>query len=391
MHFTAVLRATSRAKVRRSDPPLILQNFPSTVGPVTIVIRTRYDEKEFGIAVPRELWVEAKGDAPSLDDGLKAAMSATAPLLPVIALTANAAIGDLLPHLAFETSEGVEERAFFQSTVDTERGLPPPGRRVPVEGTVATLRAIWEKGRARAGFAPRLLRAANQYLLALTYWKRRYELLCVSHIFMAAEALKVLALRKALGDAGDDEASLANSWGIRPNEPRTRQLLEATARRRIVFHGDDDTENRAREISDGYEHGYKSLGELHGPSLNVRTEAGRHVRSAFLELAGVPGEVRAELTFGRYEDPVDMSEYVRYIRGRLVGPGEELAPTGEEYPYLEWTSAPTLRETGEGQFTASGAETFTVRTADSIGFRAERFEFWGPRMDPLTLDDPAES
>jgi hypothetical protein len=55
MRFTAVLRAGSRGKVRRTDPPLILQNFPSPVGPITIVIRTRYDEKEFGIAVPREL------------------------------------------------------------------------------------------------------------------------------------------------------------------------------------------------------------------------------------------------------------------------------------------------------------------------------------------------
>ncbi len=128
MRFTAVLRASSRAKVRRTDPPLILQNFPSPVGPLTIVIRTRYDEKEFGIAVPRELWVEAQGDGPSLEDGLNAAWeqllrcfrsSPWRPMLPLV---------DLQPHLAFETTEGVEDRAFFQSTVDTERGIPPPGR-----------------------------------------------------------------------------------------------------------------------------------------------------------------------------------------------------------------------------------------------------------------------
>lgn len=382
-----MFRASSRAKVRRTDPPLILQNFPSPVGAVTIVIRTRYDEREFGIAVPRELWVDARGDAGSLDDGLNAAWGAAASVLPIIALTTNAAIGDLQPHLAFETTEGVEDRAFFQSTIEAERGLPPPGRRVPIEATVATLEAI---GRNDQRVAARLMRAANQHLLALRYWKRHHELLCVSHLFMAAETLKVVALRTALREAGMDEAELARSWDIRPGEPRTRPLLEAAARRRLVFHGDDETENQAAEVSNGFEHGYRDLGDLHGPSLSIRDRTGRHVRRAFLELAGVPEAVRAELTSGRYEDPVDMTEYVRYMRGRLVGPGDELAPPDEEYPHLEWTSAPTLTDAGEGRITISGTENFTVRTADSIGFRAESYEFWGPRMDPLPDDSTEE-
>jgi hypothetical protein len=385
VRFTAVLRASSRAKVRQTDPPLILQNFPSPVGALTIVIRTRYDEKEFAIVVPRELWVEVQGDAPSLEDGLNVAWGATASVLPVIALVTNAAISELQPHLAFETTEGVDDRAFFQSTVETERGIPPPGRRIPIEPTVATLGAIAATGRAHAGTTARLMRAANQYLFALRYWKRHYELLCVSHLFMAAEALKVVALRQAL-DSGGDQAELAESWGIRPGEPRTRALLEAAARRRLIFHGDHETERKAAEISDGFEHGYRDLGDLHKPSLKVRDKTGRHVRSSFLELAGVPEGVRAELTSGRYEDPTDMTEYVRYVRGRLVGPGDELASSGEEYPFLEWTSAPTLRDAGEGRITISGTETFTVRTADSIGFRAESYEFWGPRMNQAPTD-----
>lgn len=155
MRFTAVLRANSRAKVRRTDPPLILQNFPSPVGSLTIVIRTRHDEKEFGIAVPRELWVEARGDGPSLEDGLNAAWGAAASVLPVIALVTNAAISDLQPHLAFETTETAEDRAFFQSTVDSERGIPLPGRRIPVEATVAMFEAIARTGRANVRDASR--------------------------------------------------------------------------------------------------------------------------------------------------------------------------------------------------------------------------------------------
>jgi len=340
------------------------------------------------------LWVEARGDGPSLEDGLNAAWGAAASVLSVIALVTNAAIGELQPHLAFETTAAAEDRAFFQSTIDAERGIPLPGRRIPVEATVATLEAIATTRRADGRAPARLMRAANQYLLALRYWKRHHELLCVSHLFMAAETLKVVALRKALRDTGLDETELARSWGIRPGEPRTRPLLEASARRRHVFHADDDTEMKAAEISDGFEHGYRDLGDLHGPSLDVRDKTGRHVRSSLLELAGVPEEVLAELASGRHEDPVDMTEYVRYMRGRLVGPGDDLALAGDEYPYLEWTSAPTLTDAGDGQITISGTETFTVRTADSIGFKAESYEFWGPRMEHPpedSLDHKAEA
>jgi hypothetical protein len=302
-----------------------------------------------------------------------------------------AAIGELQPHIAFETTEDVEERAFFQSTVDAERGVPSPGRRIPIEATVATLAAIAATGRANARTATRLMRAANQYLLALRYWKRGYELLCVAHLFMAAETLKVVALLMALEHSGTDETGLAQSWGIRPGEARTRALLEAAARRRIVFRDDKDTEREAADISDGFEHGYRELGDLHGPSLNIRDKTARHVRSSFLELAAVTEGVRAELITGRYEDPIDTTEYVRYVRGHLVGPGDDLAPAGEEYPYLEWTTAPTLADAGDGQIRISGTETFTVRTANSIGFRAESYEFRGPLTDPSPMDSTDEA
>jgi hypothetical protein len=387
MRFTAVLRAPSRAKVRREDPPLIVQNFPSVIGPLTITFRTRYDAEEFGAAIPRELWVEAQGEAPSLDDGVNAAWGVASSILPVIALTANAAIEDLQPHLAFETTAGVEDRAYFQSTVASERGLPGPAHRVPIDATVATLSAVSRSGSKKT--ADRLMRAAGQYGIALRYWKRHYELLCVEHLFIAAETLKVIALRQALAASGMTLDQMASTWGIRPADSRTQSLMEAEARKRIVFHGDDATELAAAKISNGFEHGYTELGELHDPALKIRDAAGHHVRQAFLELAGVPADAQRELVTERYKAPVDMTEYVRYIRGGLVGPGEELAAADQAYPILEWTSAPTLEDLGEGRSRVSGDESFTVRTADSISFRLDRFEMWGPQG--VAGSDPPET
>ena len=374
--------------MRQDDPPLVLLNFPTDHGPLDLIFRTRYDEREFEVAIPRELWVEARGEAPSLEDGITAAWAASATVLPIIALTTNVAIGELQPHLAFETTEGIEDRAFFQSTVETERGIPPPGRRIPVQATVAVLDAMKTTGRANVRDATRLLRAANQYLLGLRYYKRNFELLCVSHIFMAAEALKVAALRRALSDSGLSESELAETWGVRPAEPRTRPLLEAEARRRIVFDGNDETHRQAAEISDGFEHGFRDLGELHGPSLEIRNQAASLVRGAWLHLVRAPEEVCRELTEGRFAQPLDMTDYVRYMRGRLVGPGDDLAPENEEYPYLEWRTAPKLADAGDGRFTISGEETFTVRTNDRIAFQAVSWEFWGPQMDERTTEEP---
>lgn len=377
MQFIAVLRAISRAKVRREDPPLVVQNFPSQVGPLVISFRTRYDSEEFGVALPRELWVEAQGEVPSLDEGVNAAWGVASSILPAIAVTSNAAVEDLQPHLAFETTADVTDRAYFQSTVPSERGLPGPAHRVPIDATVATLSAVAHSRDSKT--ADRLMRAAGQYGIALRYWKRHYELLCVEHLFIAAETLKVIALRQALDSSGLTLDEMASIWGIRPSETRTMSLMEAEARKRIVFHGDDATQAAATKISDGFEHGYRGLGELHEPALKIRDATGDHVRRAFLELAGVPDGARQELIADRYKTPVDMTDYVRYMRGALVGPGDELAAADQEYPFLEWTSAPTLEDLGDGRFRISGSETCTVRTAAPISFKAHHFEMWGPQ------------
>jgi hypothetical protein len=105
------------------------------------------------------------------------------------------------------------------------------------------------------------------------------------------------------------------------------------------------------------------------------------VRRSFLELSRVPEDVIDTLTSGRYKDPVDTTDYVRYLRGRLVGPGDDLADPEYEYPFMEWTSKPVLSSAGEDRLTLSESETFTVRTANQIQFKAESFEFWGPRQD----------
>ena len=141
-NYVVVLRASSAAKFHPEQPALRAQAVPTPVGPVNKAFHTRYADEEFHVTVPRELWVDVRGPAPSLDEAMEAFWNAAQIPVAVIALTTNAAIEDLDLHLAYDNTPGRSEREFFQNFLLDERGIPRQGRRVPVEATVSLLRAV---------------------------------------------------------------------------------------------------------------------------------------------------------------------------------------------------------------------------------------------------------
>jgi hypothetical protein len=165
-NYIVVLRASSAAKFHPEQPSLKAQAFPTPVGPVDMTFQTRYADEGFNVTIPRELWVDARGPAPSLDDAIKAFWNAAQMPVAVIALTTNAAIEDLDLHLAYDNTPGRSEREFFQNFLPEERGIPRQGRRVPVDATVSLLRAIDTHPER-----DRLLRAIAYYYNALSHWK----------------------------------------------------------------------------------------------------------------------------------------------------------------------------------------------------------------------------
>ena len=125
--FVVVLRAESAARFRRGDPPLQITS-ASKVGPVQLTFRTRYVDEGLEDPVPREMWIDARGEAAcSLDAAMREYVRVANLLGPVISFAANAPVGHMDIHLAFDATPELERHEFFENFLPDERGRPRSG------------------------------------------------------------------------------------------------------------------------------------------------------------------------------------------------------------------------------------------------------------------------
>jgi hypothetical protein len=92
--------------------------------------------------LPEQLWIDVRGDARTVDEALEPFANAALKILPILTLSANAAIGLPDIELGFDNTVGVTERDYFQSYIPPERDTPNPGRGVDVPATAALVKAI---------------------------------------------------------------------------------------------------------------------------------------------------------------------------------------------------------------------------------------------------------
>jgi hypothetical protein len=361
-----------------------VENLPTAVGHVNLTFRTRYSDEGMEARVPREMWIDARGESENdLDEVLTEYGNAAFGFLPAIAFATNAAVSDPEIKIGFEATPVDSRRRYFQSFVPEATGIPYPGRHVLVEQTFHLIRAVNEHEEGE-----RLRRAMEQYRVALGYWKRGLEVLSVAHLFMGVEALTPVALRRELARAGTDPEGLANSWGIEREDGRWRGLLDAEVRKRILFRGDQETYAKARRASDGFEHGFLDFNALRELSGDVQKRAAKYLRDAVFDLVELDDEVREPLTTHPYETPLN-SFVVRYLRGTFLGDAEDLAAPDQEYPLFRWTSKlKTLSRTDNGGYHLEMDEQMTARFSDDVQFQPQSFEVWGPR-EALGMQPPS--
>src|SRR5207244_1604747 len=102
----------------------------SPFGDYILRIRTRYEElPNIATPVPRELWIETEGNAPSLDVAIHFSRSLAEEFLTYLSVASNAWYGLLTVHLAYPIGD-MRERSFFQNWVVDERGVPRLARTV---------------------------------------------------------------------------------------------------------------------------------------------------------------------------------------------------------------------------------------------------------------------
>lgn len=374
--YVVVLKGSSGAKFVPEDY-LRAQGFPSAAGPINVVFRTRYGDEGFSVPIPRELWVDARGSAASLDAAIEAFANAAHGLASVVAMSANAPIDELDVHLAYNNTPGLDEREFFQSFLPDESGMPRQGRRTNVEATVGLLGALDSHLEAK-----RLLRAIAQYHLALANWRPGRETLALAHLYMGMEAMTKVVVRHQCKTRRLAEADLAREWGV------TGEDLEAEVRRRILFNGDDRCYKMAKSASDGLEHGFMPFPQVHGLAMQVRDATASYLRSAIVDVAGVEEKARRVLLGPPFDTPLGSWRYSKYIRGRLLGTTDELAEEGQEYPRMHWkTMVKAVSRKPSGDYNIEFTEEFKASLGEGVSFQPDSFEVWGPGKDPRKGED----
>jgi len=366
-----VLRATSSAWL----PPdqgweLHLGSAPRLgLGAVRVRVSTRWEGTEEN-AVPRELIVEIRGRAGSLDEAARKFPEIASPIVTMIGFTANVKVGQPEIHLAYECTADAAERPFLEVFLPDEHGPVTGGRTIRADLLEAACAAFFNLQHENGNVG----RALRQYELALRCWYLGGEWLALSHLYIAVEALTDPMLRKARADRGfASTAEFARSFGIEiegPDHGRKRDAFRGRIREQLIFGGDRDTYQTAKRASDGLEHGHLELDEVARHAIKCTDMTFHHVRRTVIKLLQLPGDVAAGLMAVQ---PRDVQSVRKVIRGRLIGLAENPAPEGSPYPYLEWTSrvASVTRSTTEFQF--NDTETFTLRTHPDVRFQPDQF------------------
>jgi hypothetical protein len=377
--YVVVLRARSSARFLPEEGfSVSFNDVPGCAEPVRFGLRTRWVDEGYAAPLPRELWIEARGPAPSLDHAVAVFGSSGRSFANLLAFTANTPTETPEVHLAYDATRGVTEREFVEVFVADERGHPREGRIARTSEMVAVFSGLqnW------VAQAPRLNRALQQYALALRYWYFGGEWLALAHLYMAAETLTKAVLAHACAD--NETEALAMWLGIDTADAgKWRHELQVWARRDVIFEGDNETYRDARHASDGIEHGFLEFDEINRHAVAVTSRTFGYIRRCILRLLAVSETDYFELYV---RVPRDVSSLRKLIRGHFVGDGGDPAPPNEEYPRLEWNSGVRTVEREGDRFRFSFQERFTVRCAAGYGFRGIALEARG-RLEPG--DEPA--
>jgi len=326
-NFIVVMRGESAA-IFPKDTNLLVKNFQPSIDPVNISYKTRWLKSKEGNAIPGHIWVEINGSAQSLQDALVPFANAGLSILPILSLSANAAINDLDLELGFDNTKGITERDYFQGYVSPESNEIHIQRRINIEATVALLDAL-EKHPDKE----RLIRAANQYRLALGNWRLGRESLVLAHLWMSIEALTKVMVRSEFRTRGlSDEKELADELGIE------KKGLDSYVRKEFLLKGDSECYKKAKDASDGFEHGFLGYQEIIKLSKDVMKKMAEYTRTAIIELCNLEKDKKDILLTEPFSKPLGYWPLVKYLRGKLIREGDQLAAEGNEYPIMKWKS-----------------------------------------------------
>jgi hypothetical protein len=343
-----------------------VRSFPAGPTRVDVTFRTAYVSYGFEAKVPRWLYAEVIGSAESLEDAIRRFPNAVRSLAPIFDVALNASVDDLDLHLGFDATPGREEREFFQNFLRDDPATLRQVRPVHV-GFLSTL----TEAIARHPDNVRIHRAAAHYQQALRFWSFGDETRAVGQLWMGFEALTPVARRQEMNRTGmSSSAELAKALNVE------LKALDGTVRLAVLFAGDAKAYADTKDVSDGFEHGYRPLDDLRVLARGTRDASAAHLRKAIIQLSRVPEPTASEMLRDPFDTPIIGFPVTKYLRGKLKGPGDPAAP-GQRYPSLTWRSdLKGFRLKGDGRHDVQWSENVIPKIGPGIQLTDIRIELW---------------
>jgi hypothetical protein len=368
--FIVVMRGSSAGVFpEHSDPALNIERYPTPSGPVTMRYRTRYPDRGDGVKVPGQMWVEIRGRGTRLDQFTDAAANAGNSLLSHIAIAGNTSIKSPAVELSYDCGPGDRDREYFQVYLPPEGNQPSQARLLNPSHVMDVIKAI-----SAAPEAARIRRACEQYRLALDHWHRGNEILVMSHLWMAAEALTKAIERRLCEERGVvGREAIAASLGIGVRD------LDPYIRREGICRGDVATYEAMKRASDEFEHGFGEFDAIRERAGPVIVAFGHNLRRSIFEEIQLAPDVMADLLEGESKKPMTDRPVVQHLTGTLTGPENGLAKEGSPYPFIKWSARPVHPPEGsppEQRF--SNQATFSPEVGPAAKFTFRTLTVWPP-------------
>jgi hypothetical protein len=206
---------------------------------------------------------------------------------------------------------------------------------------------------------------------------------------MGIEALAQVALRSELCKQMCKDEELADKWGIARAGAKWRSLLLAECRKRVLFQGDIDCYKKAKSASDGLEHGFMDLGEIHGYASSVRQSTARYLRSAIIELSDVNDAAKEVLQSAKYLSPLESWQFTKNLRGWLIADHDQLAAPDQLYPRIAWESSYRyVRLNEHGEVDVGFDENLRVIAGPGVGFEPSSLFLHAPTKTGIEPGTP---
>ena len=318
---TYVVTLVGESRVFLSQPFRL--DFPAFAHPMSILLLMR--EKAlpgFERPVPQQLGAQVRVQASSLDQAVGLSTGVVNVLTAFLSCAANASIDEMSLHVAYDATPARQARAFYQ-VIDPDRFLVTEWRVLSEADVIAPLRRWLEDP-----LSARLQRAALHYHRALLHWTDRGNPHSLNHIWIAAESLTDVLLKRECAARGVSKNKLSRLWKL-----DKKKSLEVEIRTRLIFDGDSDLHRDLKTASDGYEHGFATLEETGAIAARITRRAAALVRRAILRVLSDAPDGLKLLTSDEFAAPLGLRRR-DVLTATLRGPGDQLANDGQLVPFF---------------------------------------------------------